>query len=330
MERKRIFCLDFIRAVALFCIIWCHTNNVAYDFYLMEKVKWFFGKCGVPLFFIISGYLAFPLNKPLKQYAIGKIKRVVIPFIAWVVIYAALAFFRGYPVFVEGDLLNEGSAHLWFIYVIIGLYLVVPILDPFIRMADEKVLRFYLVTWIFTGLFPLLQHITNVPFNEHCWMYTLYHLYGYTGYFILGYYLKKYGDGTRIVNLKISVILMGISILLVGTYFFVFDCHTVLVSDYKGLPIMLYAIAMYSILKKVSIYVERLGLNKCVTSLSVNSFGIYLIHMIVVMFIYPIIPQFSVVPALLTTTILVIINIALSYGVVYFASKFRYAHYIFG
>lgn len=80
MEGKRIFYLDFVRVVALFCIIWCHTNVIEYNSYLLEKVKWFFGKCGVPLFFIVSGYLTFPLNKLLERYAIGKIKRIVLPF----------------------------------------------------------------------------------------------------------------------------------------------------------------------------------------------------------------------------------------------------------
>ena len=191
-------------------------------------------------------------------------------------------------------------------------------------------LRFYLVSWIFTGLYPLLQHITNVPFNEHCWMYTLYHFYGYTGYFILGYYLRKFGDNTKIVKLKASLVLICASILLAGAYFFVFDCTTVLVSDYKGLPIMLYSIAMYGILRKVSTYVEHSGLNKFVTSLSVNSFGIYLIHMIVVMFVYPFIPQVEALPALLATAVFVIINIMLSYMMVYLVGKYRYAHFIFG
>lgn len=86
MGNKRIFCLDFIRVVALFCIIWCHTNNIEYDSYLLEKVKWFLGKCGVPLFFTISGYLAFPQNKPIKEFFIHKIKRVVLPFVSWLII----------------------------------------------------------------------------------------------------------------------------------------------------------------------------------------------------------------------------------------------------
>lgn len=330
MERKRVFYLDFIRVVALFCVVWCHTNNVVFDSYLMEKAKWFLGKCGVPLFFVVSGYLAFPLKKTLSDYTKTKTRRVVVPFIVWVLLYAIIELFQGKSVFINGDILNEGSAHLWFIYVIIGLYLIVPIVDPFLKGVSQKVFKLYLVLWVFTGVFPLLQYIFNSPFNEHNWMYTLCHFYGYTGYFLLGYYFKRFGDHTKLLDLKTSVVFFIVSILLIGTYFFVFNCTTVLTSDYKGIPIILYSIAMFAILKKISIYVERSKWNRLVTSLSINSFGIYLFHMLVVMFVYPLIPQFSVLPDLVTTAILVIINIALSYGVVFLVSKSSYGHYIFG
>lgn len=330
MERKRIFYLDFIRVFALFCIIWCHTNNVEFDSYLLEKVKWFFGKCGVPLFFLVSGYLAFPMNKPLDQYAKSKLRRVFFPFVVWVLLYAIIEYIQGKPVCINGDILNEGSAHLWFIYVIIELYLIVPIIDPFLRIVKKNVLRCYLILWICTGMFPLLQHIFSSPFNEHIWMYTLYHFYGYIGYFVLGYYFKTYGDQTRLLNLKASFAFIFASILLMSSYLFIFDCTTVLTSDYKGLPIILYSIATFAILKKIAIYIEHLRLSKYIVSLSIYSFGIYLIHMLVVMFIYPIIPQFDVLPDLLTTAILVLINVGISYMVVYLLSKIRYSYYIFG
>lgn len=330
MERKRVFYLDFIRVVALFCIVWCHTNNVVFDSYLMEKAKWFLGKCGVPLFFVVSGYLAFPLIKPLSEYFKGKVRRVVVPFIVWVLLYALVEFFQGNPVCVNGDILNEGSAHLWFIYVIMGLYLVVPIIDPFLRAVSAKVLKLYLVLWMLTGVFPLLQHVFNPPFNEHNWMYTLYHFYGYTGYFVLGYYFKRFGEQTRLLDLKTSAFFIIVSILLTGAYFFVFKCTTVLTSDYKGIPIILYSIAMFAMLKKVAIYIEHSRWNNFITSLSINSFGIYLFHMLVVMFVYPLIPQFCVMPDLVVTAIYVIVNIGISYVVVYFVSKTRYSHYIFG
>ena len=330
MREKRIFHLDLIRVVALFCIIWCHTDVVEFDSYFLEKIKWFLGKCGVPLFFMTSGYLAFPMNKPIRQYCIAKIKRVVLPFIVWVLIYAVLELIQGNPIFLNGDLLNAGSAHLWFVYVIIGLYLVVPVLDPFLRNADRKLQKFYLVLWGITGLYPLLLSYTGSTFNEHNWTYTLYYLNGYIGYFILGNYFRKYGEDTRILKLTCSFAFIVISIFLMVIYFFVFDCQTVVVSDYKGLPMIFYSIAMFGIVKKAATYLESSRLCNAVVSLSVYSFGIYLLHMVVIMFIYPIMPIYNAVPDIVTTFVFVAVCICISYLIVRICANFRFYHYIFG
>lgn len=330
MENNRIFYLDFIRVIALFCIIWCHTNIIEYDSYLLEKVKWFLGKCGVPLFFTISGYLAFPMNKPIKQFCIQKVKRVFIPFISWLLIYTIWAYFYGVPIVLRGDILNEGSAHLWFIYVIIGLYIIVPILDPFLRQVSRTVLRTYLIIWGITSLFPLILYRLDISYNEHNFMYSLCYLYGYIGYFLLGTYFRKYGDQTRLLKFSTSCLFFIITILIIGAYFFLFNCQTVVVSDSKGLPMILYSIAMFAIMKRIAPYLYKSKLKNGIIVLSINSFGIYLCHMLVVFHVYPLIPIIEWLPDLLATCLLVIINIAVSFFIVKILSKIRYSHYLLG
>lgn len=330
MDSKRIFYLDFIRVFALFCIVWCHSNVIEYDSYLLEKVKWFLGKCGVPLFFTISGYLAFPLNKPIKQFCSQKIKRVLIPFMSWLFIYIVWAYFYGVPIFLNGDILNEGSAHLWFIYVIIGLYIMVPVLDPFLRGVSRAVLRAYLIIWGITSLFPVLLYRLGVSYSEHNCMYSLYYLYGFIGYFLLGNYFKRYGEQTRLLRLSISCLFLGLTTILIGVYFFIFNCPTVVVSDYKGLPMLLYSIAMFGILKRIAPYFHNSKLKNGIIALSLNSFGIYLCHMLVVFHVYPLIPVFEWMPDLLTTFIFVVINIAVSMLFVYPLNRLRYFHFLLG
>lgn len=330
MEKKRIFYLDLVRAISLICIIWCHTNNVTFDSYLLEKVKWFLGKCGVPLFFIISGYLAFPQNKPLKQYFLSKINRVVIPFILWVMIYAVTEYISGNPIFLNHDILNEGSAHLWFIYIIVGLYLIVPVLDEFLRKVSKKVLVFYLLLCLATTVFPLIIFKLNIPYNEHNVLFTLNSFFGYTGYFVLGFYIKTYGHESLLFKKKTILFCLVSSFILIGVYFFVFNCQTVVVSDYKGLPILLYTIAVLAILKLASPYIERSRMKGFFASLSLYSFGIYLSHMLVVRYLYPHIVIYDWMPDLLSTALLVAITIAICYGFVYLLSKFKYSKYLLG
>lgn len=328
MDNKRLFTLDFIRVVAVFCIIWCHTNNIVYDYQLFEKCKWFLGKCGVPLFFIISGYLAFPFKGSLKSFLMKKWKRIVIPFITWVTIYMIVAWDKGFPIF-EKDLLNNASAHLWFIYVILGLYMIVPIISPFLEQTSKKIIKFYLLMWVMTSIYPLLFSTTDIGLNEHTFTYTLYHFYGYVGFFILGYYFRKYPE-TRLLRLSTALCLFVLSVLSIWVYFFVFDCTTVVTSDYKGLPIIMYSISAYSILLHISRYIKAPSLRKLTTSLSVNSFGIYLIHMLVIFYIYPFIPVIECLPDLLKTAYFVFINITLSYIIVFFIRKTIISKYLFG
>lgn len=330
MGNKRIFCLDFIRVVALFCIIWCHTNNIEYDTYLLEKVKWFLGKCGVPLFFTISGYLAFPQNKPIKEFFIHKIKRVVLPFVSWLIIYAVWAYFYGFPVVINGDILNEGSAHLWFIYVIIGLYTMVPILNPFIMNIGRNVLKGYIILWGITSLFPLFISYYDISYNEHNCLYTLNYIYGYIGYFLLGAYLREYGDTSILIKPLTSIMLLVISFILISIYFFIFNCQTVVVSDHKGLPMVLYSISMFGILRNVSGFFQNSKIKNTIIEVSTNSFGIYLCHMLIVFHIYPLIPVFDYIPDLISTLIFVIINLILSFIFVKILSRFRYSEFLLG
>ena len=83
----------------------------------------------------------FSLEMPLRIYLKGKFNRVVIPLIIWTIIYAVTEYVGNNPILLGGDILNEGSAHLWFIYVVMGLYLIVPLLNPFMAIVSRKVLN---------------------------------------------------------------------------------------------------------------------------------------------------------------------------------------------
>lgn len=328
MDKKRFFPLDFLRVIALFCIIWCHTNNIEYDSLLFEKFKWFLGKCGVPIFFMLSGYLAFPFKGDIKEYILKKSKRILIPFFIWIVIYVFVAWDLGFNLFA-GDLLNKASAHLWFIYVIVGLYLLVPILSPFLENAVQNILKFYLMIWGITSIYPLLFSITNTTFTEHNIMYTLYYFYGFIGFFVLGYYFKRFPN-TKLLKIPTSIALIILTFLLIGSYFYMFDCHTVEISDYKGLPMILYSIAVFALFKNIALHIQNGFVIKIMTSLSINSFGIYLVHMLIVFYIYPIIPVFDSIPDIIVTFYFVLINLLLSYLLVSLMRKIKYSNYLLG
>lgn len=329
MYKERIFYLDVIRVFATFCIILCHTDVIQYDSVLFEKIKWFMGKCGVPLFFILSGYLAFPFNTGIEDYFKKKMNRIFFPFIFWVVVYLFVAKSLGFPLF-ESDLLNRASAHLWFVYIIIGLYLLVPVLSPFLEKASRSVLKFYLILWLITTIYPIIISYSNITFSEHNILYSLYYLYGYVGYFVLGFYLKKY-DNTRILSLIYVLPMLLFSFTLIYVGFFVLNLQTVVLSDYKGIPIVLYSIAIFSLLKWASVKLETYSIvRKYIFLISESSFGIYLIHMLVVFYIYPFIFVSNVFPNLLVSIGFALGNLIVSCYFINLVKKNSYSKYFIG
>lgn len=124
--------------------------------------------------------------------------------------------------------------------------------------------------------------------------------------------------------------LLVISTILISIYFFIFNCQTVVVSDHKGLPMVLYSISMFGILRNVSAYFQNSKINNTIIEMSTNSFGIYLCHMLIVFHVYPLIPVFDYIPDLLSTLIFVIINLILSLVFVKILSRFRYSEFLLG
>lgn len=57
MERERNYLIDAIKCLACFGVVMIHmpTQHFGDEFYYMETVL---GRCGVPIFFMISGYFA--------------------------------------------------------------------------------------------------------------------------------------------------------------------------------------------------------------------------------------------------------------------------------
>ena len=79
------------------------------------------------------------------------------PFAIWSAVYATV---WGEPVENFRNLLlnfNYSAGHLWFIYMLIGIYLLMPLLSPWAEKVEKKELLAYLGIWAFTTLIPLIR-----------------------------------------------------------------------------------------------------------------------------------------------------------------------------
>ncbi|MBC7776624.1 MAG: acyltransferase family protein [Phycisphaerae bacterium] len=144
----------------------------------------------VPLFVMLSGYLLLGKDYPLPDFLKRRFSRVMIPAIFWMLIYCFYNYMtKGSPATIGEALrsLVTGPVHyhLWFIYLIIGLYLVYPILRPWVRTATNQDFLYFIVMWcIGTWVAKALYTYAQMPIGIYFELFT-----NNCGYFVMGYFL---------------------------------------------------------------------------------------------------------------------------------------------
>ena len=166
----------------------------------------------VALFVVASSYLQFPLHYPTGEFFRRRAVRILIPFAIWSVVYALV---WGEPVQNFKDLLlnfNYAAGHMWFVYMLVGVYLVMPLLSPWAEKVGKKELLVYLGIWLFTTIIPFIRQWAGGPapvmygpsgipnpakyplWGEASWNTygVFYYLSGFIGYLLLGLYFRKF------------------------------------------------------------------------------------------------------------------------------------------
>ena len=220
---KREIWLDWLRITACFLVMMTHSCEPFYlggegSLILTRADAFWVGflnvlpRACVALFIVTSSYLQFPLHYSTGEFFRRRAGRILIPFIFWSLVYALV---WGEPVQNLKDLLlnfNYAAGHLWFVYMLIGLYLVMPLLSPWAEKVGKRELQIYLGIWLFTTAIPLIRQWIGGPapviygpsgipnaakyplWGEASWnTYGLfYYLSGFIGYLLLGLYFRKF------------------------------------------------------------------------------------------------------------------------------------------
>lgn len=191
----------------------------------------------VPLFVMLSGWLLFQKTYEIGPFFKKRFSRVVVPGIVWGVIYLVFTnFWEGKPAtFREaGRMLIEGPVHyhLWFIYLIIGLYASYPFIAPWVRQAKEReFLVFFGITSFAVFVYKMLDELAGIEMGFYLDFFA-----NQLGYFVGGYYLgEKNLAGTasfstkniqnwrfgrqKMLVLSLALIVFGTATTAIGTYF---------------------------------------------------------------------------------------------------------------
>lgn len=176
MIKNRNLSLDLLRVIACYLVMQQHASEY---YYIGDQLSVVTGsntfwigiitslcRTSVPLFVMLSGFLLLPMQDSISRFFRKRFTRIVYPFVVWCVIYAIYFMAtRGESV---GDLalhilhipVNFGCeiGHLWYIYMLIGLYLVVPIISPWLERAGKRELEGYLAHIIVLNFYYDLIH----------------------------------------------------------------------------------------------------------------------------------------------------------------------------
>ena len=204
--KERLPSLDVIRVLACLMVVFVHSPmkaelTTATDTYLLGPLTYLMSPCN-GLFFMISGALLLkPRDVKYNQFLKHRMPKVAIPVIVWSVIYMAIVCLTKIP---QGERISylghnivtilfssseDVNGTLWFMYALIGIYLLVPIITPWWQRASKREIEFYLVIWLIAMCLPYLQMFFGIADDETS---LLYYFSGYLGYFVLGAYLRRF------------------------------------------------------------------------------------------------------------------------------------------
>jgi len=328
LKKDRIFYLDEIRALAILLVVLVHVAqfypNTLESLTTLTSLSYVsVGRIGVPLFFMLSGALLINKEYTLSNFFKKRLVRVIVPAIFWSLIGLLIFILSNGYDYYSLTLWTATFQFPWFVYAIIGIYLIIPVFNSFVKEYGTKGAEYFLVVWIIFMLFLNL----NLK-NYFTTTYLFNNIGQYIGYAILGYYLANkdfniYAAPMVIFNIVIFVVCFLANLYLVNTYRIIIPYYSlILITESSALFLIFRYLSKYAkykpnrILSKVHTRIERSFIGNLIYVLSICSYTIYLMHPYILDFIISVFPiqKFDMIPVIfiLTALLSIIIAIALS------------------
>jgi surface polysaccharide O-acyltransferase-like enzyme len=294
-EPAHLYWVDLVRVVAVFQVVLVHLSYVIFFKEEVLSANWraanfydSFSRMGVPLFFMASGYLLLGKSEPVTDFFRKRLVKVGIPTIFWTIAYLLWSV-EAYtnrsmsPLAVAMSTLKavytgNVEIHLWFLYILIGIYLVAPLLRVFVSAASKRDLAYFVVMWFLAT--PLLELSQRLSGFQSALVIPV--VAGYVGYFVMGYLLADVNLGRRGLFLSVLGCILAITVIYVGTNLLSPSAAPIDIYFYSYFspPTVLASICGFLLLKHLGQNLGRAG--RFVRMVAGTAFGIYLIHIFVV------------------------------------------------
>ena len=338
-ENNRILYFDILRIIACFAVITIHLCAQWFDILTLQAKSWMvlniydgFARAAVPIFVMISGALFLNPEKNVELSVLLKknVLRIAVAFVFWSGVYSIMDRLQGVRMrdIMFGFL--SGHNHLWFLYMIAGLYLVTPLLRKLTE--SEKLIKYFLILWFlfsvllttaeagvsyFKSYFPhwidVIQEAANVNLVT-----------GYVGYYVLGHFLhrREFSRKERCVIYTLGI--LGAASTVVFTYLYSRRTGALDMSFYNNmaLGVMLESTAIFVFFKYHAPQQKDNAFQKLITAAAICSFGIYLVHMLVIQIVQKVLPfELNVRPLAVFIPIYAVAVFLISFAITFILKK---------
>lgn len=316
----------------------------------------------VPLFVMITGWLVFNSRNngvSLSSFYSRRIGRLLWPLVFWSVLAPILFYFIlglrfGSSITDLFSLEKINEFHLglhlwnwilncngytfqyWYLYMLVGLYFVMPIVNVWISKATKRDMQYLLGIWIFTLLLPYIEWISprlnpeitdgHLLFGRSVWnMFgTFYYVSGFMGYYVTACYLSRFPPDWR--SMRVRILTVGGY---VASYFFTLAPTLARGVDIGHSTFIYFGnycsinIAMMSVTLFVMVMNLKVRNHSYLGSVASLTMGIYLVHYQLLVFFTPYFEPLRL-PSWLLVVLLSILVFAVSGGVTWLFRQSRF------
>lgn len=290
---EKIHYLSYLRVIACVAIIWLHTFTMEAMFYkndlstfndIASNTVPFIMMWAVPCFVMVTGAL---LLNPDKEITVKKVIcryvfRISIVLIVFVSIFTISDVIANKEKIGVTDIVKRifyklytgtSWAHLWYLYLLIGLYLLLPVFRALVKGLDDKEIKYILLIYfIFNSIVPLINQVSKTQTGFYITTNSIFPFYLIIGYMIHSDRIK--------LNMKKSIALFAfgeILIIILSVVGIKTDNSiiTSLLGNYSFVPVVITSIGIFGMFKNININKS----NKFILLVDKLSFGIYLTHL---------------------------------------------------
>ena len=302
VQPKRIVYFDLLTIFACFAVVCLHCNSLVHSF--QPGIHWNFALAvevlffwAVPVFFMLTGAnnINYRNKYDTKTFLKRRLRKLVIPFVFWSLAIYLLDFFI-YPIYIGsspavsfGEFLTmffSGNiqAIYWFFPAIISLTIAMPVLS---LLTNHRSTMWYVVgmTFILVSICPYLFEWLDLPWDG---AYNIPVAGGYVAYALLGHLLAT-ADISKKHRTAIYAAAIGCLALRYGFTFhwsYLSGVTERALFNYTAFTAVFPSIAIFLLFKNHD-WNEKITQNaNVIAKISGLSFGIYLIHMVILKYVF--------------------------------------------